>query len=177
IRQTQKVDNVTISKTEITYAQVGNLVLPSFIRVYPDGGTDYVQMDMEYDQTGNLLETKREGNIPSSYIWGYHQKYPVAEIIGASHAEIVTAFGGAIPNLGAGGLSSAQEQTLRNWFATNRPWVQITTYTYDFLIGMTASRDPRGKVTSYEYDKLNRLKYIKDLEGSYIQGYEYHYKN
>ncbi|MEO1808429.1 MAG: hypothetical protein AAFU33_26720, partial [Bacteroidota bacterium] len=158
IRQTQKVDNVTISKTEITYAQVGNLVLPSFIRVYPDGGTDYVQMDMEYDQTGNLLETKREGNIPSSYIWGYHQKYPVAEIIGASHAEIVTAFGGAIPNLGAGGLSSAQEQTLRNWFATNRPWVQITTYTYDFLIGMTASKDPREKVTSYEYDKLNRLK-------------------
>lgn len=52
----------------------------------------------------------------------------------------------------------------------------ITTYTYDPLVGMTSSTDPKGQITYYEYDSFQRLKNIKDHNGNIIKSYDYHYK-
>jgi hypothetical protein len=52
---------------------------------------------------------------------------------------------------------------------------QMTTYTYDPLIGMTSQWDPNNKVVYYEYDALRRLSLIRDQDRNIIKKYCYNY--
>jgi hypothetical protein len=52
---------------------------------------------------------------------------------------------------------------------------QMTTYTYDPLIGMTSQCDKNNRITYYEYDGFGRLQVIKDQYGNIIKTLEYHY--
>ncbi|MEO1054317.1 MAG: hypothetical protein AAFX87_27010 [Bacteroidota bacterium] len=53
---------------------------------------------------------------------------------------------------------------------------QMTTYTYDVVHGgITSMMDPNGIVTSYEYDNMHRLKYVRDHEGNILKKNEYRY--
>ncbi|MBB5621511.1 hypothetical protein HDE69_002572 [Pedobacter cryoconitis] len=54
---------------------------------------------------------------------------------------------------------------------------QMINYTYDPLVGMTSSTDPKGMVTYYENDGHQRLKNVKDQNGNIIKSTSYHYKN
>jgi YD repeat-containing protein len=53
---------------------------------------------------------------------------------------------------------------------------QVTTYTYQSLVGMTSATDAAGVTTYYEYDELQRLKRVKDREGNIVKQHIYHYK-
>ncbi|GGH33106.1 hypothetical protein GCM10011418_47090 [Sphingobacterium alkalisoli] len=53
---------------------------------------------------------------------------------------------------------------------------QMTTYTYDPLIGMTSMTDPRGITEYYKYDGFQRLKDVLDFESNVLKNYQYHYK-
>ncbi|SHN37631.1 hypothetical protein [Mucilaginibacter sp. OK098] len=53
---------------------------------------------------------------------------------------------------------------------------QMTTYTYDPLIGLTSSTDAKGEITYYEYDPFQRLMNIKDKDGNIIKHMDYHYQ-
>ncbi|MDO6433189.1 RHS repeat domain-containing protein [Flavitalea sp. BT771] len=53
---------------------------------------------------------------------------------------------------------------------------QMSTYTYDPLIGMTTKCDVAGRITYYEYDGLGRLKVIRDQDGNIVKTIQYHYK-
>lgn len=52
----------------------------------------------------------------------------------------------------------------------------MTSYTYDPLVGITGTVDPRGNTAIYEYDSFGRLTGIKDLDGNYIQRFNYNYR-
>ncbi|WP_285060235.1 hypothetical protein [Pedobacter ginsengisoli] len=51
---------------------------------------------------------------------------------------------------------------------------QMTTYTYDPLIGLKSTIDPKGKIQYYEYDDFQRLKLIRDQDGNIVKGYRYY---
>ena len=53
---------------------------------------------------------------------------------------------------------------------------QITTYTYDPLVGMTSSTDTKGMPTYFEYDGMARLMNVKDKDGNIIKNYKYYYE-
>jgi len=52
---------------------------------------------------------------------------------------------------------------------------QLTTYTYEPLVGMTSMTDVKGEVTYYQYDGLKRLKNIKDKDGNLIKQMDYNF--
>jgi hypothetical protein len=52
---------------------------------------------------------------------------------------------------------------------------QMTTYTYQPLIGISSQTDAANRSTYYEYDVFGRLKTIKDDEGNLLKAFEYHY--
>jgi hypothetical protein len=53
---------------------------------------------------------------------------------------------------------------------------QMTTYTYEPLIGVTSQSDINGNILYYEYDSLGRLKYIRDMDKNVVKVMEYQYK-
>jgi YD repeat-containing protein len=52
---------------------------------------------------------------------------------------------------------------------------QMTTYTYDPLLGMTSSSDVNNSVERYQYDGLGRLKLVRDAEGNITKQFQYNY--
>jgi YD repeat-containing protein len=52
---------------------------------------------------------------------------------------------------------------------------QMSTYTYDALVGMTSQTDTNNRITYYEYDYFKRLKLVKDQDGNIIRRICYNY--
>jgi YD repeat-containing protein len=53
------------------------------------------------------------------------------------------------------------------------PTVQITSYTYDPLFGITSVTSPNGLSTYYQYDGFGRLLSVKDTNQKLLKTYEY----
>ena len=53
---------------------------------------------------------------------------------------------------------------------------QITTYTYEPLIGITSICDNNSKIIYYEYDVFNQLKFIRDQDKNIIKAFEFNIK-
>lgn len=52
---------------------------------------------------------------------------------------------------------------------------QMTTYTYNPLIGTTSMTDARDQTTFYEYDTFGRLYLVKDQDRNILQKHDYHF--
>jgi YD repeat-containing protein len=52
----------------------------------------------------------------------------------------------------------------------------MTTYSYDPLVGLTSQTDAKGMTIYYEYDEFQRLKVVRDQNGSIVKTYQYNYK-
>ena len=62
------------------------------------------------------------------------------------------------------------------WFDDLRLYpsdAQMTTYTYEPLVGMTSQSDVANHLTSYEYDGLGRLSLTRDQDGNILKMYQY----
>ncbi len=133
-----------------------------------------------YSENGNLVHLKENGFGNVVYLWGYNKQYLIAEIVNATYSDVQYALGCTTDNLMAQ-LESQNtpdivgiRQKLDAYFKNSM--VQITTYTHIPLVGMTIKTDPRGVMTSYEYDTFGRLVNVKDHFGKTIQHYQYKYK-
>jgi hypothetical protein len=51
----------------------------------------------------------------------------------------------------------------------------MTTFTYDPLVGITSQLDGKNLAQHYEYDKLNRLQYIRDGKRNLLKAFCYNY--
>lgn len=139
-----------------------------------------------YDSDRNILELKQSNGVPVSYIYGYNNSQPVAQLVGVSYSEISPTLLGDIhsksnlDNDSCHGSVSCNETNLRTELNKLRqafPDSQITTYTYNPLIGVTSVTDPRGQTSYYDYDNFNRLKAVRDSAGNLLEETTYNYKN
>jgi YD repeat-containing protein len=151
-----------------------SVYFPTYSTKYYSTANDYIRLNLLYDpENFQIIESDKENDIKTSYIWGFNNQYPVAKIENASLQEIQIALGGSIPDLGDGGLSTSQIYSLRSGL----PNSLISIYTYKPLVGMISQTDPNGITTHYEYDSFGRLKAIKDNNGNILKQYNYHYYN
>jgi YD repeat-containing protein len=70
------------------------------------------------------------------------------------------------------GANSAKIDEVRLYPAN----AQMSTYTYDPLVGMTSETNEKNVTTYYEYDSFGRLSVVKDQDRNVIKTYDYHYK-
>ncbi|WP_370901548.1 hypothetical protein [Chryseobacterium gossypii] len=179
----------TLSKTETVYPtavptpQSGNLVLLLSVKSYDlQNNTSYTEITYDkYDAFGNLQQYTTKDGIPVAIIWGYNGTQPIAKIEGTTYsqasalleiANIITKSNEDIDVPTQNALITALD-SFRN--ANSR--YQITTYTYDPLIGVTSITPPSGIRENYIYDSANRLEKIVDVNGKVLKEFKYNYKN
>ncbi|TDQ28356.1 YD repeat-containing protein [Tenacibaculum caenipelagi] len=137
-----------------------------------------------YDDKGNPTEVSKADGTHIVYIWGYQQTQPVAKIEDVTLSQVSS----YVSNIqtksnvdndrtqGITGNEGALRSALNN-LRSVLPNAQVTTFTYDPLIGVTSITDPRGQTVYYEYDEFNRLEFIKDADGNLLKENKYNYKN
>ena len=179
--------DVLLNKQTTVYSDLNNdnnLVLPIKVITQKDLTSQQEQVLYEqYDEKGNLLQYKKPDGMTVSFIWGYNDQYPVAKIENATYSQVLSQVANlqtlsnadddrTIGVAGNEGLLRSALTTLRNSLSDS----QVTTYTYDPLIGVTSITDPSGYTSYYVYDDFNRLQYIKDKDGVVLKSYKYHYQ-
>ncbi|KMQ58392.1 hypothetical protein ACM40_20110 [Chryseobacterium sp. BLS98] len=179
-------NNNLVSKKEIIYTI--NTVLPSSILSYNMQNPSIANAEITYDQYdnfGNFLQYTTKSGVSTTIIWGYNNTQPIAKIEGAKLSDISQSL---IDNIVSASNNDAQlstdasEQSLisaldlfRNYSALSA--YQISTYTYDPLIGVRSITPPSGIRESYIYDSANRLQKVIDVNGKVLKEMKYNYKN
>ncbi|MDP9955938.1 hypothetical protein J2X97_001575 [Epilithonimonas hungarica] len=183
-----------ISKTYTDYpdtlpdVQTGNLLLPKSVSAL-DLVTGNMSTEVsynQYDNKGNIQQYTTKDGIPTAIVWGYNQTQPIAKIEGATYAQ-VSSLATAIINAsnddaGDTAIGNPKEQDLLNALDSFRnntalSGYQVTTYSYDPLIGVRSLTPPSGVRQVYIYDTSNRLKEVKDVSGNILKEYQYNYKH
>lgn len=167
------------NKIYLNKVQAINLaaVSSTFTNAATNAGNNSIVKDSRYaDETfakfynGNLAEITAKDGVTTSYLWGYGgNTLPIAKAIGVSHTNLLSAYnavGGTLPNL-------AQ---LRTQSSMSGNGIQLNTYVYTPMIGMTSETDVNGKSITYEYDKLQRLLLAKDFNNNIVKQYDYKYQ-
>lgn len=188
----------TVSRSETKYDVAANL-FPSSILSYnilDNTPSTEVTYDL-YDVKGNLQQYTTKDGISTTIIWGYNSTQPIAKIVGGKLSDItqslITSIVNAsnddnIPPQGTTPVQAEQNLILAlDNFRKNSGLsaYQITTYTYDPLIGVTSITPPSGIREVYVYDTANRLQEIrqqeKDTNGNLVyktvKEFKYNYKN
>jgi YD repeat-containing protein len=181
--QTNLSLNKEIAKSKVNYQKWNSLFIePYTIQSSKNGnGLQTEQTIEKYDGLGNILQTRGRDGVVQSIVWGYQQTYPIVKVVGATHAELLTALSQTDDNLLY--LQSLDNTALeietnriRTALALSNPTAQVLTYTYAPLVGMLTQKDANGKTVYYEYDTFNRLKAIRDQDHNIIKTFEYKYQ-
>jgi len=173
-----------ISQSEANTKSSG-LVLPLAVKSYNLQNTEATEVTYNrYDDKGNILQYTTKSGIPVAIVWGYKQTQPIAKIEGATYAEVQSLAAAIITasNTDASAVPNNDETALLNALKTFRngfPNYQVTTYTYDPLIGVRSITPPSGVREVYLYDTANRLKEIREQSqtGKLLKEFKYNYKN
>jgi hypothetical protein len=182
-------DDKVISKVETLYRNSSpDQLLPSSELSYdmqdPTASNTDLTYD-KYDNKGNLQQYTSKEGIPTTIIWGYNQSKPIAKIAGAKFSDIQQSL--IDPIVSASTTDNAatpnnDETVFLNELNTFRKHssmstYQVTTYTYDPLIGVRSITPPSGIRENYSYDTARRLKAIIDVNGKILKEYNYNYSS
>lgn len=195
--QTIGTSTKTLAKTEAVYPKTtaeitnntGNLILPLSIKSYDlqNIATSSTEITYDkYDNKGNLQQYTTKDGVSTTIIWGYNQTQPIAKVEGTTYDQLVNS--GLISTIiSASDLDASNPGnesaliTALDSFRNNSALsgYQISTYTYDPLIGVTSITPPSGIREVYIYDTANRLKEIREnnATGKLLKEFKYNYKN
>lgn len=115
---------------------------------------------LSYSTLGNPREVVSKDGIHTVYLWGYGDRYLIAEIKNATHSQVSAAvssvFGMTVDALSQAVTPDATHlSNLRNNVNLNGAFV--STFTHEPLVGVTSMTEPSGRTTYYVYDNLSRL--------------------
>jgi YD repeat-containing protein len=132
-----------------------------------------------YDPYGNVRQfvDQNEG-INTVLLYSYGGQHTIAVIRNATYASVASVLGGdaAINSFASSYPTDAQVNNFVSSLRSSLPQAQITTYTYQPLVGMTSQTDIVGRTTTYHYDAFGRLSYVKDKDGNVVKRICYNYQ-
>lgn len=186
----------TIYPTSLPTTQTGNLLLPISVKsttpnsislaVPPTGETKETEITFDkYDDKGNILQYTEKEQKSTVIIWGYNKTKPIVKIENAKYNDVKTlqVILDAITASDTDALqeTSTSEQALITALDNLRTNTSlsnylISTYTYDYSIGVTSITPPNGIREIYKYDIANRLQSVLDVNGKILKEYQYNYK-
>ena len=181
VEQTKILNNSAVEKIIRNYAYFNNnkLIAPGLVQIQNGSNPAENRYSYQnYDLRGNPRYMVKDDFEKIVILWGYSNRYPIAEIKGVTYAEVTN----KIPQTTLDAVAAKNEpsaadlQTINN-LRTSLPDASVTTYTYKPLVGILTSIDPHNQRTTYIYDTFNRLQCVKDHNGKVIGGYEYHFQN
>lgn len=187
-----KKNGKIINKSEIKYDNPANLYPSSAVDYDVDGNNSVATITYDlYDDKGNLLQFTNKYGIPVTLLWGYKGTEPIAKVEGISYADLSTKLGFSNTNTGYKTLDivtksdadtndSYETQTLLpslKLFRQNNLLkdYQITTYTYDPLVGLKTITSASGHKENYKYDGTNKLEKITDQNDNIVKEFKYKY--
>ncbi|WP_089738635.1 hypothetical protein [Chryseobacterium jejuense] len=138
----------------------------------------------QYDSKENLVQYTTKDGISTVIIWGYNGTQPIAKIENAKLENIGQSLIDSIVNASntdAAAERNNDETNLLNAFNTFKKDLggyQITTYSYDPLIGVRSITPPSGIREVYLYDTAGRLKEVRENNqtGKLLKEFKYNYK-
>ncbi|WEK70984.1 MAG: hypothetical protein P0Y62_05360 [Candidatus Chryseobacterium colombiense] len=183
-----KNNNRIVGKTETLYNDPSHFFPTSVLSLDPQASVMNTEITYDqYDNKGNLQQYTTKNGISTTIIWGYNTTQPIAKIEGAKLSDIsqslIDTIVSASNNDAAAALNNDETALLAalNTFSTDASLsrYQITTYTYDPLVGVRSITPPSGIREVYIYDFANRLKEVREQNqtGKLLKEYQYHYKN
>lgn len=183
-KQTDSYQGKTISRSETKYDNASNL-FPSSVVSYDLQNTASTELTYDqYDSKGNLQQYTTKDGIPTAIVWGYNQTQPIAKILGATYAQVSSLAAAIVSASNMDASNPSNEAALITALDNFRKdgtmaGYQISTYTYDPLIGVTTITPPSGIREVYLYDTANRLKEIREnsATGKLLKEFKYNYKN
>ncbi|MBE9599468.1 hypothetical protein [Pedobacter sp. MC2016-24] len=180
------VDDKKVSGVKMDYAEfpygTSTVLMPSQLSKLETGATGGVYSleheVLRYSANGNPVEFVTKSGQHGIYLWGYNDRYMIAEIKNATYAQVLSVLSqSGITDLQNGVFGTVSpNMVVINALRQQLPTAAVSTYTYVPLVGMTSQTDAKGMTTYYEYDNFQRLKTIKDQNGHVIKSYDYHYK-
>lgn len=177
-KQTNLTQSAEISKSLINYGSWNNntlFALTTMQSTVKSGPLKTIYTVEQYDTKGNILQAIDKSGVRIAYIWGYNSMYPVAQISGGTYASAISYVNTTVINnpLTTDAQMRTELNNIRTGLASST--VQVTTFTYEPLIGMTSQTNPVGKTNFYEYDGFNRLTTIKNQDGNIVKKICYKY--
>lgn len=176
-----------ISKTETKYDNPATL-FPTSVLSYDLQNLTSSRTEISYDQydaKGNLQQYTTKDGVSTVIIWGYKGTQPIAKIEGAKLTDISQSLINSIITASDADADAGANNdetpffTAFKEFRNSLPNYQISTYSYDLLIGVRSITPPSGITEVYIYDTANRLKEIREnnATGKLLKEFQYNYKN
>ncbi|MCJ7935719.1 MAG: hypothetical protein MUW56_19355 [Chryseobacterium sp.] len=187
-KTTSKIETIYPTSQSEANTKTSGLVLPTSVKSYDlqnlANGSTEVSYD-KYDSKGNLQQYTTKDGISTTIIWGYNQTQPIVKIEGAKWSDIQQSAIDIIVNASNTDATAAPNNDesafldILKTFRNNFPNYQVTTYTYNPLIGVTSITPPSGIRMVYLYDSANRLMEIREQNqtGKLLKEFKYNYKN
>jgi hypothetical protein len=190
VESSSSIDGLETQKVKRNFSSYSGLYLVADVETSKNSNSLEQRIQFQnYSSNGKPIEVRKKDGTSVFYIYGYQSNYPIAKIDNFTYAESLSIQGlinfainasnaDADRTLNYSGLEGVLRNKLdeiRNHSALAN--AQMTTYTYDPLVGITSVTDPKGYTVYYDYDDLQRMQYVKDKDGNILSENEYSYRN
>ncbi|WP_407556486.1 hypothetical protein [Winogradskyella sp. 4-2091] len=186
IRQEIKKEGTILITKENEYSDFGynNISKKRVLTSKGSGGLEEGTVVDLRDEYGNITQYRTKDDVYHVTLWDYNKSYTVMTIDNVTYSQVNTSLQSNTGKTLDEVIAYESEASMISWqndirdsLVSDGYNVEITSYTYAPLVGVTSITDTRGYTTYYTYDDFNRLQFVKDNDGNILSENRYNYKN